>query len=880
MQCFVQKSDCYMIRAFVFTLWVMTMIACGNTPSEFSLSEMIYEPGIHTNKGLWKTDSLLFYNQKSEALSIIETIDTNSLSTEQKLYYFSLKLQTEPSDTIAYNNLNNLLTSRNIENPPWYALFGLAWHHYDSNLQKEKLISLLYQLGHENKACYHAAKICLLKSLYYKNINFDLDSTWNYLKQTEYILGNTPGYTPAHLLCFENMAYLSTYKRKVLTSVRYSNEMCNFDRYLFVPDSNAIAIAYNTRSFLIWRAGDTAGAHEDAELALKFAHPINDPLQYQEALKNKLVLALSFEDWNTWNEYWQKLSSHYEQIGQDFVNMPRWLGIYYFMHQNYDKALDQFDLAMRYLEQQKYANRPLYSTLLYYMADCHVENHEYSKALDCMYLNQNQEGTYSKDRFKKILMSKDYYTFVSGIKVAEIYLKKYNYEKKIADLKNSFEFLQLIDTLMYRQLEVHEENAVLTFYLETGEFYFQLGMKVNEELWQVTQDAQYLEKFLEYNEKSKNRLMYRDMMSAAEVQSASTQTRIRERELKIQIKQEQLKGIRGNNNFNLAVKAYDLLEENMKAKESDFLGESLLKGLVKCDDLIKLAKKHKLCLISVEEIDDFIYFLLINDKGIYLDKTHFSNQLQSDIEQRLNILRSSGDTSGIHSLSQRIIPERILQQLSQEVFVVPDGMFFRFPFAVLLSSEYEVFYTPSLQLLLEKHPKKDTKHKKLAIFSFTDPETIKLKKRTRLREIPGAYKEVLRFKKLYPDASIFTGRNATKENFIRVYQDPSYHYIHLALHGLANSAEKDNVKLFFRTRDFGIDSLYGYELLNYHSSIQSVTLSACQTGLGALVMGEGSYSLPRYFIINGASSVKASLWDLEDEEKHFFVNYSLPNYKE
>jgi CHAT domain-containing protein len=81
---------------------------------------------------------------------------------------------------------------------------------------------------------------------------------------------------------------------------------------------------------------------------------------------------------------------------------------------------------------------------------------------------------------------------------------------------------------------------------------------------------------------------------------------------------------------------------------------------------------------------------------------------------------------------------------------------------------------------------------------------------------------------------------------------------------VANSFEKDDVKLFFRSSEGGLDSLYGYELLRYKSSCKKIVLSACESGLGTYEKGEGLFSLPRYFMLNGATDVKFHYWDVED----------------
>ncbi|HET6881608.1 MAG TPA: CHAT domain-containing tetratricopeptide repeat protein [Pirellulales bacterium] len=50
------------------------------------------------------------------------------------------------------------------------------------------------------------------------------------------------------------------------------------------------------------------------------------------------------------------------------------------------------------------------------------------------------------------------------------------------------------------------------------------------------------------------------------------------------------------------------------------------------------------------------------------------------------------------------------------------------------------------------------------------------------------------------------------------------------------------------------------------SGVELVTLSACQTGIGNTVSGEGLLSLQRAFQVAGASSVLASLWSVDDEQ--------------
>lgn len=99
--------------------------------------------------------------------------------------------------------------------------------------------------------------------------------------------------------------------------------------------------------------------------------------------------------------------------------------------------------------------------------------------------------------------------------------------------------------------------------------------------------------------------------------------------------------------------------------------------------------------------------------------------------------------------------------------------------------------------------------------------------------------------------------HATKEYFIK--QAPNYKIIHLATHACINDNNPMLNKIFFSN-----GSLSAYDLSALNLNAELVVLSACNTGTGKLLEGEGIFSLARNFFITGCKSNLTSLWSVDD----------------
>jgi CHAT domain-containing protein len=123
--------------------------------------------------------------------------------------------------------------------------------------------------------------------------------------------------------------------------------------------------------------------------------------------------------------------------------------------------------------------------------------------------------------------------------------------------------------------------------------------------------------------------------------------------------------------------------------------------------------------------------------------------------------------------------------------------------------------------------------------------------------------------KLVPPESrlLATGFDASR-SLIESQVLGEYRIIHFATHGLLNSDHPELSGLIlslYAPSGAKVDGfLRMHEIYNLRLSADLVVLSACQTGVGKEIKGEGLVALTRGFMYAGARRVVASLWKVDD----------------
>ena len=222
---------------------------------------------------------------------------------------------------------------------------------------------------------------------------------------------------------------------------------------------------------------------------------------------------------------------------------------------------------------------------------------------------------------------------------------------------------------------------------------------------------------------------------------------------------------------------------------------------------------------------------------------------------------------------------------------MPDGPLAGLPFDTLKLGDRlvveatAVSYTPSLQLLIDLEDRRATyralgRGKILAIGapSFaTAPPTSPLHGWT---ELPGSRAEIDDLEQRYglqEGRTVFSGVNATEATLRQLDRGgvlANYETIYFSTHATIDMAtpERNAIILMGDGRDADNDGFVrAAEIMALHARADLVVVSACESGVGTWLDGEGAMGLPYALFASGAASTLLTHWSVPDRSSSAFM---------
>ena len=204
----------------------------------------------------------------------------------------------------------------------------------------------------------------------------------------------------------------------------------------------------------------------------------------------------------------------------------------------------------------------------------------------------------------------------------------------------------------------------------------------------------------------------------------------------------------------------------------------------------------------------------------------------------------------------------------KQLIIIPHNELHYIPFEILINpktsgylvKDFAISYNYAASFLV-KNNNSNARKETLAFAPFASFQPTNDSTKNTFTALPASKKEVA-----FLQGKIFLDSAATKKNFLQ--NAANYPIIHLATHAQANDKkplesfiafypQKNNSALQYR--------LYEPEIYNMHlNNSLLIVLSACETGDGQLISGEGLMSLSRAFSYAGCPAVITSLWKAED----------------
>lgn len=485
------------------------------------------------------------------------------------------------------------------------------------------------------------------------------------------------------------------------------------------------------------------------------------------------------------------------------------------------------------------------------------------------------------------------------------------------NLKNSLETYKLSIEVVEKLRSTYQNDESKLILSDEERKTFLNTVKVSADLYKLTSKAEYLEEAFRYSDKGKSAVLFASLQDIEARQFGKIPDKIQriEKSLKLELgsynryiyeERQKTQADEGKIRF-WESKVFDLegrYDSLVKVLEKDYPDYYSLKYKEPEVAIEKIKKQLEpgRAVVEYTLTDTIVYIFVITANKFELITQAIDSSFFRNIQMMRNAT-SSGDLMSVRmedylaysgaawSLYKVLIEPCNKVMTEKKLIIIPDSEIGYISFDMLLDAapdkkvmdfrnlsflirNYVISYSASAMLQFSglKSTGKKAKRNLLAMAPSYDNLT-NLKengftdetgKKVYLLPIPGVEEEIKGIKKALSGKTI-SGPGATENRFKQIAGN--YNILHLAMHTLVNNEKPMLSKLvFYQDKDTIEDGMLNtYELFGMNLNAGLAVLSACNTGTGKLMKGEGMMNLARGFIYAGVPGIVMTLWSVEDQ---------------
>ena len=253
------------------------------------------------------------------------------------------------------------------------------------------------------------------------------------------------------------------------------------------------------------------------------------------------------------------------------------------------------------------------------------------------------------------------------------------------------------------------------------------------------------------------------------------------------------------------------------------------------------------------------------------------------VEDRMTLILLKNDGMSIKNFKSSQLKSALKQNQKlwesiKHLYICPDGDLYNISFARYINTE--ISYLSSPQDLLEDYDESSDDDLDIVSVIYPDYYDESSESRGQKGVLYGSYIEGMYINQLFEDSALLSREDANHDNFLDII---SPKILHISTHGEYVDSDQlmENGRLClsgYNKTDSGYVTAAEIQDMDL-TDTELVVLSACQTGQGKSIGGEGVYGIRRAFELAGAHTLLLTVEEIDDYNAALFMKIFYQYYK-